>query len=166
MERFSALAEILLPEIVVEEIKAQKFKVLRAKADQLRESPFIEWLNLDISPINDEYIKEFIQKLFDEETIEYSIVPLKNKDILDDIKHLALRNIPPFEKESDKGFKDTCIYYTILQYLEENPKDEVFLLSAICLAKAFLNNPKVRVIKDYNEYIKFREGYFREPIIH
>jgi len=85
---------------------------------------------------------------------------------------LALKKLPPFEpgENTDKGFKDACIYFTILEYLQSIPDKMVF----VCckdgrLKQAFKKHPNIIVIESFDEFIQnsitvFYDEYFIEKL--
>jgi hypothetical protein len=85
---------------------------------------------------------------------------------LPEIKQLALKKLPPFESNNgtDKGFKDTYIYFTILEYLKNVPdKKDVF----VCVKdkrfkEAFENHPDIYAIESFQEFLDFRLSQFQD----
>ncbi len=160
--RFEKVADILLPDIVIDEVRQQKRRHLRDKRDQVKSNPFTRILGLDLTKTSDNDIEKFIQELEKREDIQYSVVVLKDQNLFASVRRLAINSLPPFESNGDKGFKDTCIYFTVLQYLEDTKLEEVFLVTSDSLLQsAFVGNKRVRVITNYDEYVKYREEYFR-----
>lgn len=163
LERFKKVSEIMIPNIVITEVKNQRRKHFKAKRDSFFDNPFFKLMGLDEKRISDEKIEKWIEQLEVKEKIEYTKVSVKDRDILPEIFELASNNLPPFEVENDKGFKDALIYFTILQYVEENPSDQVYF---ICrdgrLGEAFKDNEKVKVFKSYEEYEKHQKDYFTD----
>jgi rRNA-processing protein FCF1 len=163
LERFKKVAEIMIPNIVITEIKNQRRKHFKAKRDSFFDNPFFKLMGLSQDRLSDEKIEKWIEQLEEKEKIEYTKVSVKDRDILPEIFELASNNLPPFEVDNDKGFKDALIYFTILQYVEENPTDQIYF---ICkdgrLGEAFKGNDSVRVFKDYEEYEKHQKDYFTD----
>ncbi len=57
------------------------------------------------------------------------IIPLCCKENFTEIIERAISKLPPFEgkdKNSDKGFKDTVILYSVIDYAKQHPGDYVF----------------------------------------
>lgn len=172
LELFVQDADIIIPFTVVEEIKRQKRVSLLSKKDSFLSNPFHK-----LSGISEEDTKSFdidshIQKLIDEETIPFDVIDLKSNEVLPLIKELALLKKAPFEPSdnTDKGFKDALIYFSVLEYLQEIPNKYVFVCAKDnLLGEAFKNNPNVFVIKDYNEFkqhsiSQFFDDYFIEKV--
>ncbi|KAA5537887.1 PIN domain-containing protein [Paenimyroides baculatum] len=172
LERFAQDADIVVPHVVIEEIKRQKRAVLKGKKDSFIGNPFHNLLG-----INEAYTKAFdidnyIENLQLDETIEFDIIDLKSNDVLPIMKELALLKKAPFENadNTDKGFKDALIYFSVLEYLQEVENKYVFVCAKDNLLKeAFKNEPNVIVVKDYEEFKKqsvtqFIGDYFIEKV--
>lgn len=163
IELFVQDADIIIPLTVVEEIKRQKRTKLKSNKDSFISNPFHR-----LREINEEETKAFdidvyIEKLFDEETISFEIIDIKNNDVLPLIKELAISKQPPFEPkdDTDKGFKDALIYFSVLEYLQEIPDKYVFLCAKDNrLGEAFKDNPNVIVVKDYEEFKQYSVSQF------
>lgn len=161
--RFSKVSEIMIPSIVISEIKNQRRKSFKSKKDSFLSNPFFNLMGLDKNRISDEKIEAWIEKLEKDEKIAFTRVSVKDKDILHEIFNLAINNLPPFEVEGDKGFKDAIIYFTVLQYLEDHPSDRVYFISKDGrLGEAFKSHDKVKVFRDYEEFEKHQKDYFTD----
>ena len=172
LEKFVNVAELIFPDIVIEEIKNQKRKNLEKKKTSFLKNPF-HWLRkLDHDETQNFDIESHITELEASETLEYSVIELSDHSILEKIKELALKKLPPFEPgdNTDKGFKDACIYFTILEYLQSIPDKSVF----VCckdnrLKEAFQKHLNIIVVKDYDEFIQYSitqvyDDYFIEKL--
>jgi len=165
LERFLKVSEIIIPDIVIEEIKNQKRKHLISKRESFISNPFHF-----LRKINEEETKSFdidkwITDLVDKESIPHTVIFLtRDKDnVLDKMKDLCLANLPPFEENCDKGFKDTYIYFTILEYLESHIGENVFVVTSDDRLKmAFEKNARVKVAKNFDEFEKYIDAYFRD----
>jgi hypothetical protein len=172
LELFVQDADIIIPFTVVEEIKRQKKAVLKSKKDSFISNPFHRLREVDEEETKLFDIDAYIEKLIDEETIPFHIIDVKNNEVLPQIKELALLKKAPFEPSdnTDKGFKDALIYFSVLEYLQEIPNKHVFVCAKDnLLGEAFKNNPNVFVVKDYNEFkqlsiSQFFDDYFIEKV--
>nr|WP_315207503.1 PIN domain-containing protein [uncultured Flavobacterium sp.] len=172
LELFIQDADIIIPFTVVEEIKRQKKAVLKSKRDSFVSNPFHKLRGINEVDTNSFDIDAYIQKLINEETIPFEVIDLKSNDVLPLIKELAITKQPPFEAgdNTDKGFKDALIYFSVLEYLQEVPNKYVFVCAKDNrLGEAFKNNPNVFVVKDYNEFkqhsiSQFFDDYFIEKV--
>ncbi|MCK5353589.1 MAG: DUF4935 domain-containing protein [Methyloprofundus sp.] len=177
LERFAKVAELVFPDIVIEEIKNQKKRNLVSKKQSFLDNPF-HWLkNLNQDDTTNFDIEAHIDGLEKEETINYEVIKLTDDSALEKIKQLALAYEPPFAKinkddknNTDKGFKDAYIYFTTLEYLQAIQDKLVF----ICckdgrLKEAFKKHPNIIVIESFNEFIKnsitvFYDDYFIDKL--
>ena len=172
LEKFAKVAELVFPDIVIEEIKNQKKKNLEKSKSSFLSNPF-HWLrNLDRDDTKNFDIESHISELETNETLQYSVIKLTDYSVLEQIKELALKKLPPFEAggNTDKGFKDACIYFTTLEYLQSIPDKMIF----VCckdgrLKEAFEKHPNIIVIGSYDDFIqnsitRFCDDYFIEKL--
>jgi rRNA-processing protein FCF1 len=163
LERFLKVSEIIIPDIVIEEIKNQKRKHLISKRDSFLSNPFHFLRKINEEETKSFDIEKWITDLVDEESVPHTVIFLTKDNVLDEIKKLCLANLPPFEENCDKGFKDAYIYFTILEYLECIDGENVFVVTNDDrLRMAFDNNPRVIVVKNFDEFEKYIDSYFRE----
>ena len=172
LERFLQDADIVIPETVIQEIKRQKKQKLVSNKDKFLSNPFHKLLDVNEETTRDFSIEDYIQKLIEEETIPFEVIDLKNNDVLPQIKDLALNKKPPFEAKdnTDKGFKDALIYFSVLEYLDEIPNKKVF----VCvkdgrLKEAFNKHINIIVVENYEEFkqksiAQFFDDYFIEKV--
>jgi hypothetical protein len=108
------------------------------------------------------YIDDKIQELYDnsQDEFPFKVVDLNHSGKLDKIKELAIKNIPPFEAESDKGFKDSYIHLTICEFVT-SAHDDVFVVTNDKRLKESFKDKKVEVLSDIQEYFIFRQEYFK-----
>ena len=163
LERFLKVSEIIIPDIVIEEIKNQKRRHLISKRDSFLANPF-HWLRkIDEKKTKEFDIEKWILEVLGGEKIPYSIISLTRQDALEEIKKLCLGNLPPFEETSDKGFKDAYIYFTVLDYLDNHTGENIFLITKDDrLKQSFNGNARVTVVKNFDEFEKHIDIYFRE----
>lgn len=162
LERFLKVSEIIIPDIVIEEIKNQKRKHLISKRDSFLSNPFHFLRKVDEEETKSFDIEKWILALAGVESLPYSVITLTT-NVLEDIKKLALGNLPPFDEMSDKGFKDAYIYFTILEYLSNIEGENIFVVTKDDRLKmAFEGNARVSVVKDFDEFEKYIDTYFKE----
>lgn len=163
LERFLKVSELIIPDIVIEEIKSQKRKHLISKRGSFLSNPFHFLRKINEEETKSFDIEKLITDLVDEESVPHTVIFLTKDNILDEMKKLCLANLPPFEENCDKGFKDAYIYFTILEYLECVDSDNVFVVTNDDrLRMAFNNNNRVTVVKNFDEFEKYNDSYFRE----
>lgn len=91
LSRFLEVAEIIIPEMVIEEIKSQKRKSLVKKRKLFLENPFHFLRKINEGETKSFDIEKWIEHLIGEERIPYRII-LLTKNCLVDMKNLCLRN--------------------------------------------------------------------------
>lgn len=163
LDRFRAVAEIYIPEIVIDEIKAQKKKHLSSKKESFLGNIFHKLLGVSEDKTSDFNIDGFIQSLENNESIPYAVIKLTNFSVLLHMKNMAVRNKPPFDSNSDKGFKDAYIFFTVLEFLKSTPDEQVFFITEDeRLKDAFSKIGRIRVVEGFEDFQRYRTEYFRE----
>jgi len=163
LERFLKVAEIIIPDMVIEEIRNQKRKHLISKRDAFLSNPFHSLKNLDKNETKNFDINNCILQLEADEKLPFSTIGLTRSNAIEEIKKLCLANDPPFDGKSDKGFKDAYIYLSILEYLENCSDKEVFFVTNDNrLKEAFAENPIIKIVKDFSDFENYIVDYFSE----
>lgn len=161
LEKFEKTADIIIPEIVIEELEHKYSRSF----SQEKEKFFNTLLPNLIEHNTQEIVPEIrIKEIVDKETISYQVIKLTDFSILSEMKELALKKLPPFEPTdgTDKGFKDTYIYFTIREYLQNISDKYVF----VCVKdkrfkKAFESFPNIYAIESYQEFLDHRISQFQ-----
>ncbi|MDY4021400.1 PIN domain-containing protein [Staphylococcus borealis] len=147
----TSLFKILIPEIVLEELKQQQLAKFREDFNNLNtlSNKFNNYNQFNIElPKEFDYERYLNQKL-SEYKARNSIetIKLKNdKDTFTKIINKSIFKLPPFEgktNKSDKGFKDALIWETILEFAQHNPGKYYFLTAD----KGF----KIELKNEFNE---------------
>lgn len=162
LEKFIEVSEIIIPDIVLEEIKNQKRINLRSKKTSFMDNPFHWLIGLNKDETKSFDIEDYLNKSIEKEIIKYQVIKISNYDIFSEIVKLAINNEPPFEESSDKGFKDCYIYFSILEYLQSIPDKSIF----VCckdgrLTEALNKHPEIIVIKNYEDFFKHTIGKYQ-----
>ena len=162
LERFQDVAEIVIPDLVLEEIKIQKKKHYEEEKLKFIENSCAELIDANnlLAEVN---INTLVREVFGAETIRYTVISLTETSCLEQMKHLALNNQAPFDLNSDRGFKDAYIHFTIQEYLKHITDEVVFV--ATCdsrLAEALFRHPKVRIIDNFRDFELYRATFFSE----
>lgn len=165
LQQISRLAPIYVPEVVIEEIKWQKREKLIGQFAQFTGNYFFSRVECEKEAL-EVHIEERIQELLDAASDELSFQIKKLEDDPTHIRELlalALQKSAPFETKSDKGFKDACIYLTVLQHLDTT-RDTIFLFTDDGrLKESFHRNDRVQTLKEPEQYFDYRSSFFREP---
>ena len=172
LKQFAKVADIVIPKIVIEELRRKKLKKLINKRRSFIDNPFHNLKGLNKEETKQYDIDKFIQTLLDNEEFEFSVIDLKDNSVFDEIKNLALKKLPPFEKsdDTDKGFKDALIYFAIREYLDEIPDKYIF----VCVAdgrfkEALIQHPNIIVVKSYQDFkeksiSQYYDDYFIQQV--
>ena len=165
LSNFSKYCDLIIPDMAIEEIKAQKHRHFVSSRNRLKENSFYKnfvsnaSINLDAIDIERE-----ILKIEGEETLSYEVISLINPDgILEKMKELALQNSPPFDAGTDKGFKDAYIYFTILGYVESQDDAEFFVVTKDeRLKQALKRHPHIITVGSYDEFKELKIGKYED----
>lgn len=162
LEKFSKVADVLLPDIVIDEIRAQKRRYLSKKRDEFLLNPFHELIVLEKELTKAFKVDGLLQQIEEKETIKYQVLSLSSKNALESMRKLAINRKPPFDSDSDKGFKDAYIYFTVLDYLKTNPSDEAYFVTRDKrLTEAFSTVSAITVVADYDDFIQHEQSFFK-----
>jgi rRNA-processing protein FCF1 len=155
LERFAEFADIIFPEIVIRELKTQKKKALAKHQSTFLDNPFCWLLGLDSQKAQDFDCEAHLAKLETDETIPYAVISLTDYSVLPKMMDMAINKEAPFEdsEKTDKGFKDACIYFAILEYLGNNPSERIFVCTKdVKLKEALGKHEQIKVIRDFEEF--------------
>lgn len=155
--KFVSVAEIIIPGIVIDE--------LEAKYKRLYEEEKGKYVNTLLPSIMQTHIEEVdfntrLEELKGFEITKYNVIELRDFSVLQEMRELAIKKLPPFEpgNKTDKGFKDAYIYFTILEYLETISDKTVFVcVKDVRFKKALMQHPRIIVIDSFDEFMKYSE---------
>lgn len=172
LEQFADVADIVIPDIVIQEIKRQKRKNLQSNKQKFIDNPFHNLLEIDESNTNAFNVDDYIEKLVNDEEFTFEIIDIKDNNVLPKIKELAVNKKPPFEgrDNTDKGFKDALLYFSVLEYLQEIPNKNVFVCAKDGrLKEALDSHQNIIVVESYDEFkiksvSQFYDEYFIEQV--
>lgn len=164
-QRVMNQVNIIIPSIVILEIKRQKRRYLIDELEKLEKNYFYDYLNLNKDKSDEirNFIDTKVNSLYDKANdeilhIEYD---LTEDDAFEKVKHFAVENIAPFDAKSDKGFKDSCFYFTVKQYQKSNT-DKIFVVTNDKRLKEAFSDDKITVIENIEEYsVYYRDNYFK-----
>lgn len=157
-------------QIIIEEINGLYRRLLeeeqnnynkyRKALNQSLNREYIEEINIQI----DEEIKKYIEFIYKKMNInDGKVIPYKNEYLPEIIKR-AISRLKPF-KDEDKGFRDTIIWLTALDYCQKSHEKQIIFIS---------NNPKDfgdiqdstklhQNLKDECDALGIKINYFRTP---
>lgn len=152
LSNFARYWDIIIPDIVIWELEEKYKRLFLTEKEKFIKTLLHSLLNHNIDTIN---VEEKIQDLKDSNPISYQTITIIDYSILENIKSLALKKEAPFEEWewTDKGFKDAYIYFAILEYLQSNTNEEIFVCTNDWrLTQALERHPEIKIIKDFNEF--------------
>jgi rRNA-processing protein FCF1 len=169
LKLFSNDAEIIIPEIVLEELEAKYIRMFDDEKGKFTKTLLSHIVEHNTNEI---IIENRIKELIDNEKIPYSVIGLSNYEVLPEIKKLAIKKYPPFEngEGTDKGFKDAYIYFTVLEFVQNISDKYIFICSKDKRFKnAFEIHPNIISIESYRDFkqhsiSQFFDDYFIEQI--
>ncbi|WP_321971068.1 PIN domain-containing protein [Paratractidigestivibacter sp.] len=129
LEGISSLANLLIPEVVIDEIVAQKHLAFEKEVAQLKRSGVLKLTDFLASKLDALSFDAVEAEIRNDKSIDYDVLPLPPADyVFPWLYKRAISHSAPFEEKSDKGFKDACIVASIEYYLEQRQGDEDVLL--------------------------------------
>ena len=163
LKRFLQFADIIIPDMVIEEIKSSKRRHLQLEQTSFLSNDFHSLMRVDKKATQEFDIEDFIHELKNNEDIPYTLIKLTNYQVIEEMKELTLHNNAPFDTETDKGFKDAYIYFTILEYLQNIDDKQVFFLTKDSrLQEAFEDEKRIILVENFKEFFKHTDEYFSD----
>ena len=156
LEKISKRADIGLARVVYDELRRHICQYLTNQKDSFRKNPHRYLLNIEDDAIDNIDPKQLVDDIAKDEPIRYEVIDLidKNKAYKEIYEH-SIEGTPPFEKNGDKGFKDTIIAKTIDQYILANSGRKIFLMTRDDrLKEYFEENDRVLIIDNYDGFDK------------
>ena len=127
IEELSKHFKLIIPDIVIEELISHKRKQFEKETSFFKKSSLVAFFSFDISNLLSKTFEEVRQACLDGETVPYDSCPVGDPTFFQEtFLPLALKNQPPFEKASDKGYKDACISCSIMTYMKQHPNNAFF----------------------------------------
>lgn len=142
------LAKLVVPKIVTEEVFQHKLEAFEAEKNQLAKSIVLKTKFPEFDPRAEQYpfsLDGLIEK--QRETLDFEVADFSDADgFMERFRERALKNEPPFETKTDKGFKDAMVAETIIEYRKAHPEEKIyFLVHDNRLAKFFDSNKEFGV---------------------
>ncbi|MDM8163471.1 PIN domain-containing protein [Collinsella intestinalis] len=127
VEELSKSFKLAIPDLVIAELVSHKKKQFEKEISFFKKSSLVDLLSFDISRLLTQTFDDIKQACLDGETIPFDSCPIGDPaSFQETFLPLALNNKPPFEKSSDKGYKDACIASSIMAYMKEHSDDDFF----------------------------------------
>lgn len=161
--------EIFFPEIVLLEMISHheqklikelgQLKKINEELDNFEDISITGFINFNYENYCDELKKKYLKDL------KIIKIPSNKSLLFDYILEMSLKKKPPFiDGKSDKGFKDSILFLSLLEFAESKIYDKYVLFSN---DKGFINNKnklKSQFSNHVNRFRKF-EGYDKLEII-
>lgn len=163
LEKFSAVCDIIIPDMVIDEIKKHKKRHLTSAKSKFLANPFRFMLGIEQEGVDALGIDEVIDGLHESELISHSIIKLTKSNALERIRTMCHTCTAPFGENEDKGFKDAYILLTIEEYLENLTDEQVFVVVKDGkLKEALASLVGITIVKDFEEFELFNKSQFIE----
>lgn len=168
LEKFAAVCEVVIPDMVIAEIRKHKIKYLVGEKNRFLINPFRFLLGLKQEEVDALDISSKVDELYVTEPIVHRVIKLSSEHALETIKTMCLGNEAPFEaykekSSTDKGFKDSYTLLTVKDYVVTQPDAEIFVIVKDGrFADALSKIPGVKVVKDFEEFEMFNKSKFTE----
>lgn len=150
LSKLSKYATLVVPSIVLDELIEHKRRHFASKSTELKKNPLLSEMSLSGGKLDDLKFEDIELRVKSDESIPYTLWGLPQSHLFfDKLLSLAIRNEPPFEASSDKGFKDACIAFTVQDYIDEHADGKCFILvtSDSRLEEYFGQYPHVKVVR-------------------
>ena len=157
LEAISVKARLIIPEVVIDEIIAQKRAAFQKEVASLKRSGVLKLADFSEGAFESLDFDIVERGIRDDKSIEYDILPLPPTDYAFPLLYRwAISHSAPFEEKSDKGFKDACIVASIEHYLQRHKGEgEVVLCTDDNrMASYFDGREDIRVENDLGGAIK------------
>jgi len=155
LKKFSEYWNIIFPKTVILEREYQinndykkQIEILKKNCPMLYNFGVVNTENVDLKKIQKQ-LKESIK-------IRYKTIDISDTSVLFSMRDLAINRKAPFEyneKFWDKWFKDCFIYFSILEYQKEHPKDEIYFITWDNRFKEAFLDTNIKVIWNFSEFI-------------
>ena len=120
LQAIAASNELYIPEVVIDEIVAQKrLSFLREQA-QINRSGILKLTSFSMKEAESLTFEQVEEEIRSDRSIQFKVLPQAPAEYaFSRIYKWAINHEPPFEEKSDKGFKDACIVASIDHFLKQ-----------------------------------------------
>lgn len=145
--------DVFITQVSIDERISQKVREKKHKFDEILkiEEDCKEYIDVTYKKNYDSvasYIKEGMQKNYEDCFGTNIILFVTSKNLFEEVFERSLEKIPPFlESTSDKGFKDTLIWLSIIKRFSEEDYDNIIFVTE---DKGFLDKSEV-LISEFKE---------------
>lgn len=157
LQELSKYFDIVVPKIVLDEIVKHKYKKMEQQRQEalrlFKKNPIIKRSSLTEEDINNfkptiDLAEELCKLPFNVEVIDIS----DSDACLKKMRDLALKNVAPFDNETDRGFKDAILALSIEEYARKNNLNNlVFISRDNRLTEYFEKNDSVVCFNSFDE---------------
>lgn len=149
--------EIILPKIVLSELKQQKKIEYKEELNNFINNKFFNNEDANFEKIKLEEFDNIIEnQIQDEQGKYYSIIYEITcvDEFYKEMTQKAVLKEAPFDTKSDKGFKDSIVAWCVKEVVDKYNRTVFLLTKDNRLSQYFVNKDKVKIIESYSEYKK------------
>lgn len=158
LAKLQAIAHIVLPEIVFDELIAHKQRYFEEERNKLLKSRLLSNFSVGREQLKELTFDSYREDMIQRNSIKYELASIQDsKAAMEQLYKLAIRNEAPFEKGSDKGFKDACVVITIDEYVRQHTEySSVLLITKDNRMSEYFDSEECRVttVKDIEAALK------------
>jgi hypothetical protein len=153
-QKLSESYDVYVTDISIQERLSQRYLELRAKYDKIEKfrSEYANLVNIGLKRTFEEQYDAEARSIRNNYSslLNNNIIPFApDADMLKTVMDRVYMKTPPFVSgDSDRGFKDTLLWLSLLGYFKENGSDAVGFITN---DKGFRNNTDA-LCKEFNEY--------------
>ena len=149
--------EIILPKIVLSELKQQKKIEYKEELNNFINNKFFNNEDANFEKIKLEEFDNIIEnQIQDEQGKYYSIIYEITcvDEFYKEMTQKAVLKEAPFDTKSDKGFKDSIVAWCVKEVVDKYNRTVFLLTKDNRLSQYFVDKDKVKIIESYSEYKK------------
>lgn len=122
------VAKLVLPAIVIEEIVQQKRELFESDRQALASNNLLSMAGISNEAIDNIDFSQVENAVRKDRSIPFEVADFNHDEMaFRKLEELAIARKPPFNKGSDKGFKDACVVLSVEEYAAAHPDEKVFL---------------------------------------
>lgn len=151
--------EIILPEIVLSELKQQKKIEYIEELNNFINNKFFNNEDANFKKIKLEEFDNIIEKKIQYEQGKYYSTIYEITRVGEFYKEMTQKAVlkeAPFDTKSDKGFKDSIVAWSVKEVVDKYNRTVFLLTKDNRLSQYFVDEDKVKIIESYSDYKKIR----------